>query len=92
MKKEKWLFDPLIQLFDCKSLTRIHFENMPDCLQEFSVDFSADLSHLETLQVHLDIFNWDYPPGQTFFRLARRLSHIKLLVVEALLRITEPTS
>lgn len=76
------LFDPLIQLFGFRPLTRIHFENMPDCLQEFSVDFPADLSHLEVLQVHLDIFNWDYPPGQTFFRLARRLSHIKLLIVE----------
>lgn len=76
------LFDPLIQLFSFRPLTRIHFENMPDCLQEFSVDFPADPSHLEILQVHLGIFNWDYPPGQTFFRLARRLSHIKLLIVE----------
>ncbi|KAF9547745.1 hypothetical protein EC957_007910 [Mortierella hygrophila] len=55
---------------------------MPDCLQEFSVEFPADLSHLRTLQVHLDIFNWNYPPGQKFFKLARRLSHIKLLIVE----------
>ncbi|KAK5816899.1 hypothetical protein F5H01DRAFT_412958 [Linnemannia elongata] len=76
------LFDPLIQLFGFKSLTCIHLESMPDCLQEFSVDFPADLSHLETLQIHFDIFNWNSPTGQKFFNLAKRLSHIKLLIVE----------
>ncbi|KAH7053705.1 hypothetical protein BKA57DRAFT_435202 [Linnemannia elongata] len=76
------LFDPLIQLFGFKSLTSIHLESMPDCLQEFSVDFPADLSHLETLQIHLDIFNWNSPTGQKFFNLVKRLSHIKLLIVE----------
>lgn len=76
------LFDPLIQLFGFKSLTSIHLKSMPDCLQEFSVDFPADLSHIETLRIHLDIFNWNSPTGQKFFNLARRLSHIILLIVE----------
>ncbi|KAF8936066.1 hypothetical protein BGZ47_009664 [Haplosporangium gracile] len=76
------LFDPLIQLFDFQPLTHIYLVNMPDCLQKFSVDFPDDLSHLETLQVHLDIFNWEYPHGRTVYRLVSRLSHLTLLIVE----------
>ncbi|KAF9156658.1 hypothetical protein BG015_002862 [Linnemannia schmuckeri] len=76
------LFDPLIQLFDFKPLTHIYLVNMPDCLQKFSVDFPGDLSHLEVLQVHLDIFNWEYLHGRTVYRLVSRLSHVTLLIVE----------
>ncbi|KAF9098920.1 hypothetical protein BGX23_004734 [Mortierella sp. AD031] len=75
-------FDPLIRLLQVKTLKRLHLTNMSECLKEFSELFPEDLSHLDVLQIHVDVDLWDGIHARRFSDLIERLTHLKRLIIE----------
>ncbi|KAG0218007.1 hypothetical protein BGX33_008868 [Mortierella sp. NVP41] len=75
-------FDPLIRLLQVKTLKRLHLTNMSQCLKEFSELFPEDLSHLDVLQIHVDVDLWDGIHARRFSDLIERLTHLKRLIIE----------
>ncbi|KAF9210017.1 hypothetical protein BGZ59_009852 [Podila verticillata] len=74
-------FNPLIRLLGHTTVKKFHVRGMPEFLKEFSCDLPEDLTHLEILQVDLNISDWDGIHAQRFSDLIKRSTSLNCLVL-----------
>ncbi|KAF9370896.1 hypothetical protein CPB97_002386, partial [Podila verticillata] len=74
-------FNPLIRLLGHTTVTKFHVMGMPEFLKEFSCDLPEDLTHLEILQVDLNISDWSGIHAQRFSDLIKRSTSLNCLVL-----------
>ncbi|KAG0363414.1 hypothetical protein BG005_000048 [Podila minutissima] len=74
-------FDPLIQLMAHPQLKQFHVKGMPELLKEFDCDLPKDLTHLDILQMDLNISDWEGIHAARFHDLITRCTQLRCLVL-----------
>ncbi|KAF9337110.1 hypothetical protein BG006_006288, partial [Podila minutissima] len=74
-------FDPLIQLMAHPQLKQFHVKGMPELLKEFDCDLPKDLTHLDILQMDLNISDWEGIHATRFHNVITRCTQLRCLVL-----------
>ncbi|KAG0032889.1 hypothetical protein BGZ82_006348 [Podila clonocystis] len=74
-------FDPLIQLMAHSKLKQFHVKGMPEFLKEFDCDLPEDLTHLDILQMDLNISDWEGIHATRFHNLITQCTQLRCLVL-----------
>ncbi|KAG0341165.1 hypothetical protein BG000_009996 [Podila horticola] len=74
-------FDPLIQLMAHPKLKKFHVKSMPEFLKEFDCDLPKELTHLDILQMDLNISDWEGIHATRFHDLIARCTQLRCVVL-----------